>query len=337
MMQDTNILDEKSQARLTELLNTDFAPQRSQAWFRQREKRITSSRAAGCLPRTKEIAGPWVDLFNVEDFTFDERLTCSNYVTFYDFYKSSVNPVKFKGNEATYFGQKYEQVMTNFYSNLTGKKVYELGLVQHPTIECMASSADGLTEDGIVLEIKCPKSRKINNVVPLEYWIQVQFHLHCTGMQYCDFLEATIKEYESYYEWKECYDEGFSGVLVQIEKIPDNAESREFIYRDPDSKDDVQNWLLKTSKKVETLENSIVKSVFYKIQKTHMFRIERDDVWLTNALPFLQEALEKLQWYKENPEQVDIEACLFTKIPRDVPNVLDVPEPLEEPEEHNET
>ncbi len=60
----------------------------------------------------------------------------------------------FEGNYATHHGEKYEPHARNKYERETGHTVFEFGLMRHPSIPWLAGSPDGITEDGILLEIK---------------------------------------------------------------------------------------------------------------------------------------------------------------------------------------
>lgn len=119
---------------------------------------------------------------------------------------------KFKENKFVYHGKKYEKVAIMIYEIIYNTKIGEFGLIQHPTIDFLGASPDGismsLTLNGKLnkllcrmLEIKCPPSRKINffgkikgNICPDYYWIQVQLQLECCNLQECDFWQCHITE-----------------------------------------------------------------------------------------------------------------------------------------------
>jgi len=98
-------------------------------------------------------------------------------------------PSEFKGNDATRHGEKYESVARDLYCEKTGEVAHELGLVQHPEIKWLGGSADGVTESGRLIEIKCPVSRKIENKVPKHYLPQIQILLEVLNLDECDFIQ----------------------------------------------------------------------------------------------------------------------------------------------------
>ena len=69
--------------------------------------------------------------------------------------------------------------------------VLPAGLVQHPTIEWLAGSPDGLIgEDGLV-EVKCPywqMKKGPHQEVPDHYYLQMQVQLQCTQREWCDYV-----------------------------------------------------------------------------------------------------------------------------------------------------
>ena len=81
-------------------------------------------------------------------------------------------------------------------------KVNEFGLIQHEKYSFLGASPDGICKNGIMLEIKCPFTRKINktgeiynHICPAYYWVQVQQQLECCDLEECDFWQCDIGEY----------------------------------------------------------------------------------------------------------------------------------------------
>ena len=109
----------------------------------------------------------------------------------------------FTGNIYTQWGQKYEAVAVQIYERRNGTHVQEFGLIQHPEYSFLGASPDGITADGVMLEIKCPPKREINGIIPSGYYCQIQAQLEVCKLDRCDFLECRIEEYaraEDYFE-----------------------------------------------------------------------------------------------------------------------------------------
>ena len=71
--------------------------------------------------------------------------------------------------------------------------VEECGFVSHPTIEMAGASPDGLIGDDGLIEIKCPNTATmidvlLTGVVASKYNTQMQFQMACTGRQWCDYV-----------------------------------------------------------------------------------------------------------------------------------------------------
>jgi len=79
------------------------------------------------------------------------------------------------------------------YALAQGVEIEEVGFVPHPTIDMAGCSPDGLvSKDGLV-EIKCPNTATMIEVllgapVNLAYASQCHFQMACTGRQWCDLV-----------------------------------------------------------------------------------------------------------------------------------------------------
>ena len=103
--------------------------------------------------------------------------------------KKKVLRTQFRGNAATAHGTLLEPLVRDLYDQRTGRKSHEIGLVQHREYPWLGASPDGVTEDGLLIEIKCPLTRKIEPKVPKHYWPQVQLQLEITDLDECDFVQ----------------------------------------------------------------------------------------------------------------------------------------------------
>lgn len=155
-----------------------------------------------------------------EWYTFrNGRLTASDLGTImgvnpYEKYNKIIQ--KKCGYEAPFFmnenirrGVKYEEVITMIYQFRNNVKVYEYGCLPHPTIPHFGASPDGIVDSGSenknmigrMLEIKCPGSRPITGFCPEYYYCQVQGQLEVCDLEYCDFVECKISDYDSKEEY----------------------------------------------------------------------------------------------------------------------------------------
>ena len=113
----------------------------------------------------------------------------NHYETADSFVRKKVLRTKWGGNAATAHGTLLEPFVRDLYDERFGKKTTEIGLVQHRDYPFIGGSADGITDDGILLEIKCPLTRKIEPKVPKYYLPQIQLLLEILDFEDCDFVQ----------------------------------------------------------------------------------------------------------------------------------------------------
>ena len=150
--------------RIQEIINRHYFEQRSPEWLALRENLLTASDVASALGHNRY-----------------ERPD--------DLLRKKVLKTAWAGNAATEHGTRLEPVARDLYDAQTGRKTHEIGLVQHPKYPFLGGSADGVTEDGILVEIKCPLTRKIENKVPKHYMPQIQLLLEILDLDVCDFVQ----------------------------------------------------------------------------------------------------------------------------------------------------
>ena len=308
--------------RVQELLNIPQYAQLSPEWFETRKTCITASSAASLLIRDEKTCKKYVETYNLQDiFNYDKKC-CNPYSTKNQYYLDKCRGSKFKGNTATYWGQKYEQVASDIYSNITGYTVLEFGLLKHKTIEFLGASPDGVTENGIMLEIKCPYRRKIDGIPPLYYYIQCQLQMECCDLDVCDFIEFEFVEFLTEQEWldKETISLDFKhqGLLIQIEKINmnkdcieneiGNPEDNRYIYPPRNlinSIDDLLSWAnkeLKKGRSGDNFESNTLKYsiLYWKVSYFCNTRINRDKEWFAHVLPVFEKEWKLIKYYKKN-------------------------------------
>ena len=104
--------------------------------------------------------------------------------------------LKWAGNAATAHGTRLEPIARDMYDAKYNRKSHEIGLVQHPVHKWLGGSPDGITEDGLLIEIKCPLTRKIESKVPKHYMPQIQLLLEILDLEECDFIQYRPDPYE---------------------------------------------------------------------------------------------------------------------------------------------
>jgi len=192
--------------RVKTLLKKPQPVQRSEEWFKNRNTLITASEAASCLTLSKNVCERYAKLYKLDNFKYNDS-KCANVYEKQEEYivkkcKAFFGEKVFHDSVYTLWGKKYEQIAVNLYKKLKKTDVYDFGLLKHPYLKWLGASPDGITPDGVMLEIKCPYSRKIKNTQPpFHYYCQVQIQLEVGLLESADFMECEIKEVDTLEEY----------------------------------------------------------------------------------------------------------------------------------------
>lgn len=89
------------------------------------------------------------------------------------------------------WGTRLEDEAMQVYAALTGCQYVtdNLGSVVHPDHDFVAATPDFITIAGILVEIKCPRTRAIGHFCPENYYPQLQLQLAVTGLDVCHFVQ----------------------------------------------------------------------------------------------------------------------------------------------------
>jgi putative phage-type endonuclease len=151
--------------------------QGSSAWFAQRIGKLTASRLADALAKTK--SGYSASRANYMAQLVAERLTGV--------------PAESYTNAAMQHGIDTEPLARAAYEFHTDNTVEPAGFIDHPVIEMTGASPDGLVGDDGLVEIKCPNTAThietlLSGVIPSKYVLQMEWQMACTGRQWCDYI-----------------------------------------------------------------------------------------------------------------------------------------------------
>ena len=190
--------------RVREILASGpWAPQRSQKWLEIRNNMVTASDAAAVLGISRFDT---VDDILYKKCGFEKRYS-----------EMSLSAMK--------HGVYYEDIARREYERVTGEIVHEVGLIQHPMYPFIGASADGITESGKLIEIKCPKGA-LRTKIPVYYIPQIQLCLEVLDLGTCDYVEYSA-ELNSFNMFKVDRDrEWFQKALPIIQNFWDNVAER---------------------------------------------------------------------------------------------------------------
>ena len=151
--------------------------QRTEEWFKQRLGKVTASRIADVIAKTK--TGPSASRANYMAQLIAERLTGQQQESY--------------SSAAMEWGTQTEPLARSAYEINTGRIVLESGFVLHPDIKEAGASPDGIVWNAGLIEIKCPNTAThietlLSKEAPSKYMAQMQWQMACTGRQWCDFV-----------------------------------------------------------------------------------------------------------------------------------------------------
>lgn len=154
-----------------------MSEQGSPEWMAERRGRVTASRVADVVARTKTGWGASRSNYMAE--LIAERLT-------------NVSTEHYQ-NAAMQWGTDTEPHARAAYSFYADADVVEVGFIEHPAIRQSGASPDGLIGEDGLLELKCPNTAThidtlLGEAIPDKYIKQMQFQMACTGRKWCDFV-----------------------------------------------------------------------------------------------------------------------------------------------------
>jgi putative phage-type endonuclease len=146
-------------------------------WFAARIGKVTASRVADIIAKTKTGYSSSRDNYMAQ--LICERLTNQKGESF--------------TNAAMQWGTETEPLARLSYEVAQNVLVDQVGFVPHPRILMAGASPDGLVGDNGLLEIKCPNTAThidtlLSETVPGKYNTQMQFQMACTDREWCDFV-----------------------------------------------------------------------------------------------------------------------------------------------------
>lgn len=301
--------NKKEELQVKYLLSLEKIEQRTEQWYKTRMNMITASDWAAALNKGK--------FKNKKDLILKK---CG---------KGKV----FKGNIYTEWGVKYEDVAIRLYEIRNGTTVYEFGILQHPKYDFLGASPDGITSDGIMIEIKCPFKRKlIIGKVPENYMTQIQGQLEVCDLSLCDYLECQIEEYKSEEDY---FEDTLEDELPKINKTinpkilennelkmkynkklifnktrkgmekgitlvyEDNNRKKKYIHSELGlSKEEYIKWKKNIQNYPPDPNYKFMNSTFWKVIRFNCVRVKRDRVWFEESLPKLSEVWNLIKHHR---------------------------------------
>ena len=289
---------ERWMKRIEELRQKPQPAQRSQEWYELRANMFTASS----------------DIANILGMGYEKGPAVYKHLML----KKNGHDLKgFKGNDATRWGQKYEDIICAVYSQRTDSVVEEFGLIQHDKYYFLGASPDGICvagkNKGIMLEIKCPSRRVITGIPKDYYLVQMLFQMEVCDLDFCDFCECTINEYKTENDFlkdalledpnktKINLEKGIIGEYKNIHRSENDPDNVKFCYPplelNPEEK---KKWI---EKQVYPGWN-FNRFIYWKIDVYSCVRVSRDKKWWEESYPKIKQAWKDVLYYRKNQDEL---------------------------------
>lgn len=151
--------------------------QRTEEWFAARCGKVTASRVADIIPKTRSG-------YSASRDNYMAQLVCE---------RMTGTPAESFTNSAMQWGTEQEPFARAAYESAKDILVEQVGFITHPRIDQAGASPDGLVGLFGLVEIKCPNTSThiqtlLDQKVPEKYITQMQWQMACTQRQWCDFV-----------------------------------------------------------------------------------------------------------------------------------------------------
>ena len=151
--------------------------QGSPEWFAARCGKVTASRVADIIAKTKTG-------YSTSRDNYMAQLVCERLTN---------TPTEGFTNAAMQWGVEQEPFARAAYETAKGVMVEEVGFIVHPEIDMSGASPDGFVGVNGLVEIKCPNTAThiqtlLDQKVPEKYITQMMWQMACTERPWCDFV-----------------------------------------------------------------------------------------------------------------------------------------------------
>jgi putative phage-type endonuclease len=292
----------KYRNELNILLQLPLMKQRSNEWFEARKTRLTAS--------------DLYDAIKGGNISIKLAKKKANIV---------VDNINYNAIPALKWGTMFEPMATRCYSEkMNNIIIHDFGLICDLDNKHFGASPDGINELGIMLEIKCPYSRKIiDGVIPDKYRMQIQGQLAVCKLKECDYIECIFKSIESDNDYLELGDITINhGIIAEyynskgeyvyyysgLNKTPKECIEEMINNRDYNDKNDDEKKTLKFSK-----------YTYWKLDEMIIQRVTfNSEAWET-IIPKINNFWETVEEYKLLPIELGIKKYKFVDEDDDEP------------------
>jgi hypothetical protein len=268
--------DLPSHAQLDELLGRKQLEQRTPEWYAQMSTIISASELGSLFAAPRQRATLVVSK-TVPPIPRQQPLAVpSDHMRAFD------------------WGIRFEPVVKQIYEWKYGVTMRELGRLHHQTDPRCTASPDGLIYDcpknerrGRLIEIKCPVTREITGVIPKDYYAQMQMQLHVTGLNICDYVEASFSSPYPRIERQEGPSQ-FDGYIALI-RYAESRGTQDFYYVYSPIQAEA-DWQPEHAE-----DEEIVEIIPWRLMRWSEQQVMRSEEWWRSLQPFIETFWEDVE------------------------------------------
>jgi len=192
------------------------------------------------------------------------------------------------------WGIRFEPVVKQIYCDLTKTTVKDMGRLKHRTDTRLAASPDGMVTEGPserygrFVEFKAPVTRKLQQVIPKDYIIQMQIQMEVGAVEECDYLE--VKFNSAFGTKVQALNENprYSGniYIISVNEIPQH-----YVYSPLNN----TSWTPELQPNEEILE-----TIPWTTSEYYLTTVGRSRVWFASVQPAIESFWKDVESAKAN-------------------------------------
>ena len=291
----------KYRVELKALLKLPLMKQRSDEWFEARKTRLTAS-----------------DLYDaVKGGNISIKLAKkkANII---------IDNINYNSIPALKWGTMFEPMASRCYSQkMNNINIHDFGLLCDADNKHFGASPDGINELGIMIEIKCPYSRKIaDGVIPDKYKMQIQGQLAVCKLNECDYIECIFKSIETEEEYLDIDHTMIHGIIAEFYN---SKGEYVYFYSEPNKKpkECVEDIINQKNNADNGVGLKFSKYTYWKLDEMIIQRVIFNSNAWENIIPKINMFWETVEEYKMLPIEVGIKKYCFINDDDD-DNIADV-------------
>lgn len=309
--------------------------QRSEEWYAMRREMVTASSVGSCLgldkyksARALLVEKCFGSSFSENMYVYHgkkyEQVAALVYQHLYDVFVHEFGLIR--SESSRFLGASPDGIATN---QRFADFCLDPPAVASDFLQLVAEPAALHPLVGRMLEIKCPVRRVIRTlgevrgeVCPMGYWCQVQTQLYACELDECDFFQCDIVEYGSYEEYllDDCSDARFfhngeeralpafcrKGILLEFVRA-DSGDSECIWNREPRHvyPRTLQRLPFNELPPFDLAGHKFHRVIYWKLRLAATATIARDDAWLSEHLPKIQDFWGQVEYFRARPRELE--------------------------------